>query len=54
MNKSMDENNDDTSDNYKGFMTFMGLLYSRGIINSKAITNCINTIKKSIYATIYQ
>lgn len=51
MNKSMDENNEDTSDNYKGFMTFMGLLYSRGVVNIKAVVNCMDTIKKAIYAT---
>ncbi len=51
MNKSMDENNQDTADNYKGFMTFMGLLYSRGVVNIKAVINCMDTIKKAIYAT---
>lgn len=51
MNKSMDENNEDTSDNYKGFMTFMGLLYSRGVINIKAVVNCMDSIKKAIYAS---
>lgn len=51
MNKSMDENNEDTSDNYKGFMTFMGLLYSRGVINIKAVVNCMDTIKKAIYSS---
>jgi hypothetical protein len=47
----MDENNEDTADNYKGFMTFMGLLYSRGVVNIKAVINCIDTIKKAIYAS---
>lgn len=51
MTKSMDENNEDTADNYKGFMTFMGLLYSRGVINIKAVINCMDTIKKAIYAS---
>lgn len=51
MNKSMDENNEDTADNYKGFMTFMGLLYSRGVVNIKAVINCMDTIKKAIYAS---
>lgn len=51
MNKSMDENNEDTADNYKGFMTFMGLLYSRGVVNIKAVVSCIDTIKRAIYAT---
>lgn len=51
MNKSMDENNEDTADNYKGFMTFMGLLYSRNVVNIKGVINCIDTIKRAIYAT---
>lgn len=51
MNRSMDENNEDTSDNYKGFMTFMGLLYSRGVINIKIVIDCMDSIKRAIYAT---
>jgi hypothetical protein len=51
MNKMMDENNEDMGDNYKGFMTFMGLLYSRGIINIKHIIECMDTIKRAIYVT---
>jgi hypothetical protein len=49
--KSLDENNENMSDNFKGFMTFMGLLYSRGIINLKTIIDCMNTIRKSIYCS---
>ena len=49
VNKSLDENNDNTSDNYKGFMTFMGLLYSRGIINNKIVFDCIESIKRTIF-----
>lgn len=51
MNKSMDENNEDTSENYKGFMTFMGLLFSRSVINIKIVVNCMDMIKRAIYAT---
>ena len=51
MNKSMDENNEDTADNYKGFMTFMGLLYSRGVVNIKAVINCMDSIKRAIFVT---
>src|SRR3990167_6219293 len=29
LNKALDENNENTADNYKGFMTFMGLLFTR-------------------------
>ena len=51
LNKSLDENNEHTSDNYKGFMTFMGLLYSRGAINIKAVIDCIDTIKHSVFCS---
>jgi hypothetical protein len=37
LNKAMDEHNENTSDNYRGFMTFMGLLYTKGIINIKVV-----------------
>jgi len=48
----MDEHNENTSDNYKGFMTFMGLLYSRGIINIKIVIDCLDTIKHAIFSTV--
>lgn len=51
LNRSLDENNENTSDNYKGFMTFMGLLYSRGIINIKVVIDCIDSIKRSIFCS---
>ena len=51
LNKSLDENNDNTSDNYKGFMTFMGLLYGKGIIGTKIVLDCIEVIKKSIFCS---
>jgi hypothetical protein len=51
LNRSLDENNENTSDNYKGFMTFMGLLYSRGIINIKVVIDCIDMIKRTIFNT---
>lgn len=47
--KTMDEHNSYYSDNYKGFMTFMGLLYARSIIPNKIITECMNMIQKSIF-----
>lgn len=49
LNKSLDENNENTSENYKGFMTFMGLLYSRGIITLKVVIDCVDVIKRSIF-----
>lgn len=52
INKSMDEHNENTSDNFKGFMTFMGLLYSRGIINIKIVIDCLDTIKHAIFSSV--
>jgi hypothetical protein len=51
LTKSLDENNENTSDNYKGFMTFMGLLYSRGILNIKVVIDCMDMIKRTIFNT---
>jgi hypothetical protein len=51
LNKSMDENNESTVDNYKGFMTLFGLLYSNGLIPSKALHECIELIKRTIFNT---
>lgn len=51
LNKALDENNVSTSDNYKGFMTFMGLLYSRGILNIKIVIDCIDKIKRNIFCS---
>jgi hypothetical protein len=49
LKKSLDENNENTSDNYKGFMTFMGLLYSRKIVDMRVIIDCVDIIKRSIF-----
>lgn len=49
LTKALDENNVNTSDNYKGFMTFMGLLYCRDILNTQIILKCIESIKHSIF-----
>lgn len=49
LNSNMDENNENTSDNFRGLMSFMGLLYSRGIMNIKVVTDCFDLIKHSIF-----
>lgn len=51
LNKALDEHNENTSDNYKGFMTYMGLLYSKGIIGIKVVLGCMDTIKRSIFCS---
>ena len=51
LNKSLDENNENTSDNYKGFMTFLGLLYSRAVVNIKVIIYCLDVVKRSIFCS---
>ena len=45
----LDEHNTHSSDNYKGFMTFMGLLYSKNLIQPKILLDCINNIKNTIF-----
>jgi hypothetical protein len=49
VNKSMNEHNTYNSDNYKGFMTFMGLLYQRNIVSNIIINDCITKIKETIF-----
>jgi hypothetical protein len=49
--KSMDEHNTYNADNYKGFMTFMGLLYERGILSNKIIVDCLRIIKEIIFSS---
>lgn len=51
LNRSLDENNENTVENYKGFMTFMGLLYSKGVIGISIVGNCIEIIKRSIFCS---
>lgn len=51
LNKSLDENNQHTADGYFGFMTVMGLLYTRGIIGNKVVGDCLETIKRSIFCS---
>ena len=48
--RKMDENNNYNSDNYKGFMTFFGLLYSRNVISENIILYCMHTILLEIFA----
>jgi hypothetical protein len=49
LNKSIDENNVDTSDYYKGFMTVLGLLFERNVISIKIVGNCIEQIIRNIF-----
>ncbi len=49
LNKSIDENNADTSDNYKGFMTFLGLLFERNAISIKIAGSCISQIIQNMF-----
>lgn len=47
--RSMDEHNTYNADNYKGFMTFMGLLYERNILSNKIVIDCLGIIRNIIY-----
>lgn len=49
--KLMDENNAHNADNYKGFMTVMGLLYARSLIPHGAIIQCINDIRNAVFVS---
>lgn len=51
LNKSLDENNIHTTEGYFGFMTVMGLLYTRGIIGNKVVIDCLETITRSIFCS---
>lgn len=51
LNKSLDENNQHTTEGYHGFMTVMGLLYSRNIIGNRVVIDCLETIKRSIFCS---
>ncbi len=49
LTKFMDQNNENTSDSYKGFMTLLGLLYENNLIQQKIIMDCVDSIKRTIF-----
>lgn len=49
--KSMDQNNENTSDNYKGFMTMMGLMYENNLLPNKIVVDCVDSIKRTIFCS---
>jgi hypothetical protein len=51
LTKSMDQNNENTSDNYKGFMTMMGLMYENNLLPHKIVMECIDSIKRTIFCS---
>lgn len=52
--QSIDENNENTSDNYKGFMTLMGLLYNSGLISIKVVIDCMDVVRRAIFCSRFQ
>lgn len=52
--KSMDINNENTSDNYKGFMTFLGLLYENNLLPNKIILECTDSIQRTIFCFVVE
>jgi hypothetical protein len=40
-------------DNFKGFTNFLGLLYSKGLLNSFVINDCIGRLINLIYGTTW-
>jgi hypothetical protein len=49
ISKSMDEHNENTADNYKGFMTLLGNIFMNGLLPTKHIIDCIDSIKRTIF-----
>jgi cell fate (sporulation/competence/biofilm development) regulator YlbF (YheA/YmcA/DUF963 family) len=49
--KKMDEHNSQNADNFKGFMSFLGLLFDRDIIPYKVISICLTKIKNNIFTS---
>lgn len=47
----MDEHNVTNGDNYKGFMTFMGLLYARSLTQNSAVIKYIKYIKSTMFTS---
>lgn len=48
-NKPLDQNNQYRVDNFKGFMNFLGVLYSRNLISNKVILDCVNKVVELIF-----
>lgn len=51
LTKSMDQSNENTFDNYKGFMTLLGLMFEQGIIPQKILIGCVDSIMRSIFCS---
>jgi hypothetical protein len=51
---SLDEHNENTVDNYKGFMTLLGNIYSNGLISITILLDCIDSIQRTIFCTKQQ
>jgi hypothetical protein len=49
--KPLDHNNLYRVDNFKGFTNFLGLLYSKGLINSFVVADCLSRLVNLIYNT---
>lgn len=52
LTKFMDQNNENTSDSYKGFMTLFGLIYENNLIPHKYILDCLDSVKRTIFCYI--
>jgi hypothetical protein len=51
--KPLDHNNLYRVDNFKGFTNFLGLLYSKGLINSGVVSTCLQRLVTLIYNTTW-
>jgi hypothetical protein len=51
--KPLDHNNLYRVDNFKGFTNFLGLLYSKGLVNHFVINDCMNRLVNLIYGSTW-
>jgi hypothetical protein len=51
--KPLDHNNLYRVDNFKGFTNFLGLLYSKGLINNFVVADCLSRLVNLIYNTTW-
>jgi hypothetical protein len=51
---SLDEHNENTFDNYKGFMILLGNIYSNGLISITILLDCIDSVQRTIFCTKQQ
>lgn len=49
--KSIDQNNENTYDNYRGFMSLLGMLFENNLLPHKIVIDCIDSVKRNIFCS---